>query len=97
MKRRIFDRQFKLNAIKLVLEEDFPVVYVAQELDIHGNSLYRWIRVYEDYGENAFPDHGTALYNARYEIKKLQHENYELRKELELLKKFRAFLKQKSV
>ena len=47
------------------------------------------------HGESAFPGRGTALYSYQFEIKKLKKENLELKKELELLKKFRAFLKKK--
>jgi transposase len=28
-----------------------PVSEAAKQLDIHYNSLYRWIREYEDYGD----------------------------------------------
>lgn len=96
MARRIYDKQFKIAAVKLVLEDDMAVAEVAKELSIHYNTLYRWISEYEEYGESAFPGHGTALYSYQYEIKKLKAENLELRKELELLKKFQAFLKKKS-
>jgi transposase len=74
-----------------------PVSDVARQLDIHYNSLYRWIREYEEYGESAFPGHGCTLYNYQYEINKLKNENKNMQEELELLKKFRAFLKKKSV
>ena len=94
--RRKFDKPFKLAAVKLVKEDQIPVAQVAKELGIHYNSLYLWIREYEEYGESAFPGHGCALYNHQYEIKKLQRENQDLREELELLKKFRAFLKKKN-
>ena len=47
---------------------------VAQELGIHYNSLYRWIREYEEFGENAFPGHGSELNGYQSEIKKLQRE-----------------------
>ena len=97
MARRSYDKQFKIAAVKLVLEDDMTVAEVSKELDIHYNSLYRWISEYEEYGESAFPGHGTALYSYQYEIKKLKAENLELRKELELLKKFQAFLKKKNV
>ena len=96
MARRSYDKQFKMAAAKLVLEDNMTVAEVSKELDIHYNSLYRWISEYEEYGESAFPGHGTALYSYQYEIKKLKAENLELRKELELLKKFQAFLKKKS-
>ena len=96
MARRSYDKQFKIAAVKLVLEDDLTVAEVSKELSIHYNTLYRWISEYEEYGESAFPGHGTALYSYQYEIKKLKAENLELRKELELLKKFQAFLKKKS-
>ena len=96
MARRSYDKQFKMAAVKLVLEDNISVSEVSKELDIHYNSLYRWISEYEEYGESAFPGHGSALYSYQYEIKKLKAENLELRKELELLKKFQAFLKKKN-
>lgn len=55
MPRRKFDRNFKLTAVKLVVNDELPVSDVAKQLDIHYNSLYRWIREYEDFGESAFP------------------------------------------
>ena len=96
MARRSYDKQFKMAAVKLVLEDNMSVSEVSKELDIYYNSLYRWISEYEEYGESAFPGHGSALYSYQYEIKKLKAENLELRKELELLKKFQAFLKKKN-
>jgi transposase len=97
MVRRKFDRNFKLAAVKLVVHDEMPVSEVSKQLGIHYNSLYRWIREYEEYGESAFPGHGCALYNYQYEINKLKNENIHLQEELELLKKFRAFLKKKNV
>jgi len=43
MSRRRYDRQFKMAAVKLVLEDAMSVSKVAKELFIHYNSLYRWI------------------------------------------------------
>jgi transposase len=97
MSRRQFDRQYKLAAVKLVTEDQIPVSEVAKELGIHYNSIYRWIREYEEYGESVFPGHGFKAYNYQNEIRKLQRENKDLQEQLELLKKFRAFLKKKNV
>ena len=44
-------------------------------------------------GESAFPGNGTALADAQHKIKLLEKENRYLQEELELLKKFRVFLK----
>ena len=96
MGRKVFDRQFKIAAVKLVLEDRIPVAEVAKGLSIHCNSVYRWINEYEEFGESAFPGHDSALYNSQYVIKKLQRENKALREELALLKKFQAFLKRKN-
>ncbi len=60
---------------KLVLE-------VAKGLSIHYNSLYRWISIYEEYGESTFPGHESALYNSQYKIKKLKRENEGLKEGL---------------
>ncbi len=62
MSRRSYDRQFKMAAVKLVLEDTMSVSEAAKELSIHYNSLYRWISEFEEYGESAFPGHGSALY-----------------------------------
>jgi len=97
MKRARYDKQFKMAAVKLAQEKDRSVAETASELGISGCSLRRWINEYEDYGESAFPGSGCALYNYQYEINKLKRENKYLQEELELLKKFRAFLKKKNV
>ncbi|WP_146708490.1 transposase, partial [Streptococcus pyogenes] len=55
MPRKTFDKAFKLSAVKLILEEEQPVKMVSSTLEIHPNSLYRWIQEYEKYGESAFP------------------------------------------
>lgn len=91
--RKIFDRAFKLSAVKLIIEEEQSVKIVSSTLGIHLNSLYRWGQEYEKYGENAFPGHGSALRHAQFEIKKLEKENKLLLEELALLKKFQIFLK----
>ena len=93
MARRKFDKQFKNSAVKLILEEGYSVKEVSQELEVHANSLYRWVQEVEEYGESAFPGNGTALADAQNKIKLLEKENRYLQEELELLKKFRVFLK----
>lgn len=93
MPRRSFDKAFKIAAVKLVIKEGFSVKEVSLQLGVHANSLYRWVQEVEKYGESAFPGKGSALFDAHYEIKKLEQENRFLREELELLKKFQVFLK----
>lgn len=96
-KRSYYDKQFKIAVVKMIIEDDIPVKSVAGELNVHQNTIYRWLKEYEMYGEDAFPGHGSRLYSYQFEIKKLQKENKQLKEELEILKKYRAFLKKKSM
>ena len=44
--RRIFTKEFRLNAARFVVDEHRPAVDVARELDINPKSLYSWVRQY---------------------------------------------------
>lgn len=96
MKRAVYDKQFKMEAVKMAQAEDQSVLDAARELGVSASSLRRWINEFDEYGESAFPGHGNALFNSTYEIKKLQKQNEELKLENELLKKLQAFLKKKN-
>lgn len=41
MPRRTYDKQFKIQAVKLVADDEFSVKGVSEQLVIHHNSLYR--------------------------------------------------------
>ncbi len=47
--RHSYDKQFKIAAVKLVMDNDMPVAEATKALNIHYNSLYRWISEYEEY------------------------------------------------
>lgn len=89
-----YDRQFKLSAARLVLEGEIPVKGLSDQLNVPCRTLRRWSAEYEADGEDAFPGSGNPVANKDYEILKLKKENEELRKEVAILKKFRAFLRQ---
>lgn len=91
--RRTFTKEFKIQAVKLVLNEDIPVKKVAQTLEIGNNTLYRWISEYEANGESAFPGEGSREFLRQNEMRMLEKENRRLREELDVLKKFQIFLK----
>lgn len=95
MARRKFDRDYKLAAVKLIIEDEMDIQEVSQQLDIHPNSLYRWVGEYEKFGDTAFPGNGCQIFDYQAEIHRLERKNKQLEDELELLKKFQVFLKQK--
>ena len=76
MKRAVYDKPFKIAAVKSVQSEDDSVTKVANELRVNGSSLQPWINEYDEYGESTFPGHGNVLQNSTYEIKKLQTYNW---------------------
>ena len=89
-----YDRQFKLAAARLALEGETPIVKISRELEIPLSTLRRWAAEYAGHGEDAFPGNGNPRQNKDYEILKLRKRIEELEMENEILKKFRAFLKQ---
>ena len=48
MQRRIFSREYKLEAVKLVRERGVTVEQAARDLDVHENVLCKWVREYGD-------------------------------------------------
>ena len=95
MSRRKFNKEFKVAAAKLVLDDELPVSQVAQQLSVHPNSLYRWVNEYEKYGESACAGNGSTIYDYQATIHRLERRNRELEEEVELLKKFKVFLRTK--
>ncbi len=93
MTRKQYSKEFKLQAVMLVLMQQQPVAFVAKTLELHENSLYRWIKEYEQHGERAFPGKGCRDFITQSQLNLLKKENKRLTEELEVLKKFRVFLK----
>jgi len=83
------DRDFKLEAVNLVLKDKRPVAAVANELEIHANTLYRWIRQVSEYQEDAFPGSGN-LRPEDEELRKLKRKIADLEEENAILKKATA-------
>ena len=83
--RRIYTKEFKLEAIQLVHSQGGNASAVARNLGIDPNALNRWIREVKTDSEHAFPGLGN--------LKEPEKELYELRKELADTKMERDILK----
>jgi transposase-like protein len=57
--RRIFTREFQLEAVKLVNELGVKVAEAARDLGIGGNVLSRWVREAASGKGSAFPGCGV--------------------------------------
>ena len=64
-----FDKDFKIETVKLVLDSKRPVAAVAREVGIHENTLYNWVKLFREYQEDAFPGSG----NLRPEEAEIRH------------------------
>jgi len=87
MGRRVFSREFKLSAVKLVREQGYTVVEAAKSLGIDGTSLRDWLKKFS-------PEAGSGTNSesaVRAELRRLREENKRLLMEREILKKATAF------
>lgn len=88
-KRRVFSREYKLAAVKKVLENGLSVLDVARDLGIRDSLIHNWKRAFEADGTLATEVRGSASMDA--ELKRLREENRQLKMERDILKKATAF------
>jgi len=90
--RRKHSREFKLEAVKQVVQHGRSVSEVAEGLGINRNMLTRWKQQLSAEGALAFPGHGRrAETEAEAEIRKLKRELAIARQERDILKKAAAY------
>ena len=83
--RRKFDREFKEDAIRLILDGGRSVREVARDLGIHENMLSRWKKEYLQDKEHSFPGKGH--------MKPHEEELFKLKRKIADLEEDRAILK----
>jgi len=89
-KRRIFTREFKVEAVKLVTEKGYSVAEAARSLGIGQTLLHSWKLALENGGDEAFPGQGKPPASEE-ELQRLRAENKRLQMECDILKKATAF------
>lgn len=90
MQRRIFSREYKLEAVKLVRERGVAVAQAARDLDVHENVLRKWVREYGNDPSQSFPGKGQ-MKPEQLEIERLRREVAKLKAERDILKKAAAY------
>jgi transposase len=89
-KRKTYDRQFKLDAVNLVVNGGRSVSEAARELGINPNVLHRWKRHLTEDGTDAFPGKGR-LGPQEEELRRLRRELEQAKEDRDILKKALAF------
>ena len=88
--RNRYSKEFKLDAISLVLEQGYTCAEAARSLEINANILGRWIKEHEADDRQAFRGNGKLM-SEQAEIRQLREEVWRLKMEKDILKKATVF------
>ena len=83
-KRRQYTKEFKIEAVRLIIEEGRPISDVARELGTAQSLLHRWKKKSEEGKIDPFPGKGR-LSPEDEELRRLRRENKRLRMERDIL------------
>jgi transposase len=89
-RRNRYSKEFKLNAIRMIIDEGRNATEIARDLGIHANMIYRWQKQYSEDKEESYPGNGKLKTKDEY-IRKLERDNKQLRDERDILKKAAIF------
>jgi transposase len=89
-RRKKYDRQFKIDAVSMVINGERTVAEVAQDLGIKPDALYRWKRELSREKTEAFPGKGR-LGPQEEELRRLRRELEQVKEDREILKKALGF------
>ena len=90
MKRRKFTSEFKISAVKLVLDEGMTRDRVASDLGVGATLIGKWVKEYQADSAGAFPGNGR-LSPQDQKIRDLEKQVRTLKMERDILKKATAF------
>jgi transposase len=90
MGRRVFSREFKIEAVRLVRERGVSVAQASRDLGVHENVIRKWVKQFEDDPGQAFPGQGN-MKPEQAEIERLRREVQKLKAERDILKKAAAY------
>ena len=90
MGRRAYSREFKVEAVRLVVERGVTVNQAAKDLGIHPNSLRNWVKELSSDREQSFPGRGR-MKPSDADVARLRRELAKAQAERDILKKAIAY------
>lgn len=91
--RTVFTNEFKMAAVARLKEGKQTATLLAAELNVRRNLLYKWAQTLEQNGPEGFKPRGRKPAVEESEIVRLRRDLARAQEELEILKKFDAYLK----
>lgn len=88
--RRTFDASFKLQVVKMIVDQGLTVFQVCQDMSLGETAVRRWLMQYEAelQGQSGI---GKPLTAEQQRIRQLEAENRQLKQDNDILKKASAF------
>ena len=93
MRRNKYSRDFKIGAVKQVIEEKKTLSKVSKELRITPTMLSKWIYEFKELGDSAFTGNGNKIKSKDFKVELLKRKLKESEEKNEILKKFLTFSK----
>lgn len=88
-KAKKYNKEFKEETVKLIIEKGRSVPSLAADLGINKNTLYRWLNEYKTDSTQAFPGSGNLKPHDE-EMRQLKRRIADLEEENAILKKAAA-------
>lgn len=88
MARKVYSKEFRESAVKMVTEQKRTVAEAAKNLGVLDTTLRYWLKTHRRSSGTADAAEDKAL---RKRVRELEAENQKLRLEREILKKAAAF------
>ena len=88
--RRTFNAAFKLQVVRMIVDQGLSVSQVCQDMDLGETAVRRWISQY-DAEKQGQPGIGKPLTAEQQRIRQLEAENRQLKQDNDILKKASAF------
>lgn len=89
-RRKTYDKEFKINAVRLITEGGKRLSEVARDLGMNENNLARWKQQYEADTKDAFPGKGI-LKPEDEELRQVKKQIRDAIEERDILKKALAY------
>jgi transposase len=81
-----YTKEFKFEAVKLVLEKGLSRTQAAKDLGVSVSALAHWVRQFSENGSSSFPGSGKLLPRDE-EVRRLEQELRRAEMERDILKK----------